>query len=180
MTNPLFRTAPLAAALVAAFASTATADGLSDAEIIGIYSQVNSFDIETALLGQLMGASDEVRAIGQMVSGDHTGVRAAIHALAEEIGVVPVLPPARIGAARDHDGVIVALRELEGAAFDAAYLQHEIAFHRAAIAAVEGLLLPEADSDALRTHFEAVLPAFYHHLEMNIEAADALGVSHDQ
>jgi len=179
-TQPHVRAGLLVAAFIAATAGTAAANDLSDAEIIGIYSQVNSFDIETALLGQVLGASDDVRAIGQMVSVDHTGVRAAIHALAEEIGVVPVLPPARIAAARDHDDVIVALRTLEGAAFDAAYLQHEIAFHRAAIAAVEGLLLPEADNADLRVHFEAVLPAFYHHLEMNIDAADALGVSYDQ
>ena len=88
---------------------------LSDAQIIGIYSQVNSFDIETALLGELKGHSDDVRAIGSMVSGDHSGVRQAIHQLASEMGVQPVLPPARIEAAQDHDTVIMQLRGLEGA-----------------------------------------------------------------
>ncbi|MGR1579937.1 DUF4142 domain-containing protein [Thalassobius sp. S69A] len=152
---------------------------LSDAQIIGIYSQVNSFDIETALLGELKGHSDDVRAIGSMVSGDHSGVRQAIHQLASEMGVQPVLPPARIEAAQDHDTVIMQLRGLEGAAFDAAYLRHEIAFHTAAIQAVEGLLIPEAEDPRLRAHFQAVLPAFYHHLEVNQKAAGTLGVSVD-
>lgn len=174
-----FKSTLTTGALIAAMAAgAALADDLSDAQIIGIYSQVNSFDIETAMLGELRGASDQVRDLGQMVSRDHSGVRQAVHALASEIGVVPVLPPARIEAARDHDTVIMELRKLDGAAFDAAYLQHEIAFHRAAIAAVEGLLLPETESPELRAHFEAVLPAFYHHLEENIAAADALGVSY--
>ncbi len=161
-------------------AATATlADDLSDAHIIGIYSQVNSFDIETALLGELMGSSEEVRAIGRMVSGDHSGVRAVVHALAKEIGVVPVLPPSRIDAARDHDAVILSLRNLKGADFDAAYLRHEIAFHQTAINAVEQLLIPETESPELKAHFETVLPAFYHHLAMNVEAAKSLNISID-
>lgn len=166
-----------AALILAITAGGALAEDLSDAQILGIYSQVNSFDIETALLGQLKGASDEVRAIGAMVSADHTGVRAAAHELAASIGVTPELPPARIDAAREHDAVILNLHKLEGAEFDAAYLRHEIVFHAAAISAVEGLLLPSADSPELKAHFEAVLPAFQHHLQMNLDAAEALGVS---
>jgi len=149
---------------------------LSDAEIIGIYSQVNSFDIETALLGELLGQSDEVKALGEMVSNDHSGVRAAVHQLADQLGIAPVLPPARVEAAMAHDEVIATLRDAGPEGFDAAYLRHEIAFHRAAIAAVEGLLLPEADAPELKAHFEAVLPAFEHHLMANIEAAEKLGV----
>lgn len=165
-------------AVMAAITSTAQADTLSDAQILGIYSQVNSFDIETALLGQLKGTSEQVREIGKMVSTDHTGVRAAAHELATDIGVLPELPPARLDAARDHDSVIATLHGLSGPEFDAAYLKHEIAFHTAAISAVETLLLPEAESPELIAHFEAVLPAFYHHLQMNIDAAEALNVDY--
>lgn len=183
MTFPIPSSRLLKTALIVttlATASGATAGDLSDAQVIGIYSQVNSFDIETALLGQLKGHSEEVRAIGEMVSNDHTGVRAAIHTLALEAGITPELPPARIAAAQDHDAVILSLRELEGPAFDAAYLRHEIAFHTAAIEAVETVLLPETDNQELRAHFEAVLPAFAHHLKMNIDAAEALQVSYTQ
>lgn len=175
-------TASGAAAATVAILSvgTALAGDLSDAQILGIYSQVNSFDIETALLGELKGASEEVRGIGEMVSRDHTGVRAAAHDLAADLGVDPVLPPSRVGAARDHDEVILMLRGLDGAEFDAAYLRHEIAFHTAAIGAVETVLLPQADAPELKAHFKAILPAFEHHLKMNIDAAQTLGVSVEQ
>ena len=177
---PALRTGA-ALALIVGFLTTPTQAGeLSDAEIIGVYSQVNSFDIETALIGQTLGASDAVRELGQMVSRDHSGVRSGVHALAADIGVIPVLPPARIEAAREHDAVVMSLRALNGAEFDAAYLRHEVAFHRAAIAAVETLLMPGAENDALRDHFADVLPAFRHHLQMTIEAANALGVSIDE
>lgn len=172
----------LAGVLAAAILSfgavgVSTAGDLSDAQIIGIYSQVNSFDIETAMLGELKGHSEDVRALGRMVSGDHTGVRAAVHALASENGIEPVLPPSRIKAAQSHDDIIVKLRGLDGADFDAAYLKHEIGFHQSAIEAVENLLIPETENEALRAHFEAVLPAFQHHLDMNIAAAEKLGVA---
>lgn len=166
----------LAAATLALSATPALSDGLSDAQILAIYSQVNSFDIETALIGELMGQSDQVRALGAMVSGDHTGVRAAAHQLALQLDILPALPPSRIEAAIDHDQVVASLRGAGPDGFDAAYLRHEIAFHRAAIAAVETLLLPEADAPELKAHFEAVLPHFRHHLQATIEAAEALGV----
>ena len=168
-----------AAFAVTLAAPTAQAADLTDAQILGIYSQVNSFDIETALLGQVHGHSEQVRSLGQMVSTDHTGVRAAAHALAADLGVLPELPPTRIDAARDHDDTVQALRRLQGTAFDAAYLRHEVNFHTAAIAAVEGVLLPQADAAALKAHFEAILPAFHHHLQATIDAANELGVSVD-
>ena len=174
-----FLLASVSAMVVAACAAhspSAQAQDLDDPSIIAIYSQVNSFDIETALLGQVKGASQRVRDLGAMVSKDHSGVRQSIHELAKEIGVEPTLPPSRIAAARVHDEAIMSLRSLEGEAFDAAYLQHEINFHRGAIAAVESLLLPEAENAELRAHFEAILPAFQHHLEANIQAAESLGV----
>ena len=73
---------------------------LDDGAIIAIYNQVNSFDIETALLGQVMGHSPDVRALGKMVSSDHTGVRKAAHELAGKIGVELTLPAARMEAAK--------------------------------------------------------------------------------
>ena len=176
MFMPLKKLGYLAASMLFLSGPTLAGD-LSDAQIIGIYSQVNSFDIETALLGELKGNSEQVRAIGRMVAADHTGVRDSVHSLAAELQVVPVLPPSRIEAAREHDATIQALRKLDSYEFDAAYLKHEIAFHTAAIAAVENLLLPEADSAELKAHFQAVLPAFYHHLELNKAAARDLNIS---
>lgn len=154
----------LALPLMTATISAGNAAGLTDAAIIAIYNQVNSFDIETALVGQVMGNSADVRAFGEMVSGDHTGVRSMAHALAGEINVVPDLPASRADAAKMHYDAIVGLREKSGTDFDRAYLLHEIAFHTAAIDAVENGLLPAATHPKLKEHFKAVLPHFVRHL----------------
>lgn len=169
-----------ALATITSAVAPAHAGSLSDAEIIGVYSQVNSFDIETALLGEIKGHSDQVRALGRMVSADHTGVRKAIHDMAIEIGVQPLLPSSRIAAARGHDTVVMQLHALSGVEFDIAYLRHEIAFHRAAIDAVKTLLQPAASNPKLKAHFQAILPAFEHHLAETIRVAKELKVTTDQ
>ena len=50
----------------------------------------------------------------------------------------------------------------EGAEFDKAYLQHEIAFHQSVLNAIKGTLLPAIKNDELRTLMKSVLPGFEH------------------
>jgi len=154
----------LAAALAFTTASAAAPAPLTDAQILGIYIQVNGFDIETALLGRTQGHAQAVRALGEHVSRDHVGVRQAAFDLAAQCGVTPELPGARQAAAKEHSATLARLQALQGAEFDAAYLKHEVAFHQAAIGAVREALLPAARCEALKSHLKTVLPAFEHHL----------------
>ena len=155
------------AALSAALACSgqAVAAQLNDGQILGIYIQVNGFDIETALLGSAQGASDDVRNLAKHVASDHSGVRQAAYGLAEKCNVTPILPAERNAAAVEHINAMAKLQGLKGADFDRAYIEHEVAFHRAAIEAVKTALLPSAQCADLKAHFTQVLPAFEHHLE---------------
>ncbi len=149
-----------------ALSGSALAAPLGDAQILGIYIQVNSFDIETALLGRSLAGSDAVRELAEHVAADHLGVRQAAYALAQKCGVAPALPGARDADAVEHGKVMARLASLKGAEFDRAYLQHEAAFHTAAIGAVRSALLPSASCPDLQGHFRGILPAFEHHLSM--------------
>ena len=137
---------------------------LTDAEVLGVYIQVNGFDIETALLGRAQASSTEVREMATHVSADHLGVRHAAFDLAATCKVSPVLPSSRVTAAIEHDRSMANLTSLIGTQFDKAYLRHEVAFHRAAIDAVRQVLLPSATCPALKAHFKDVLPAFEQHV----------------
>jgi putative membrane protein len=136
---------------------------LTDAEVVGIYIQVNSFDIEAALLARAQASSKSVRALASQVATDHLGVRNAAFDLAATCNVVPALPSSRTDAAIEHGRVMAKLIGLTGSAFDKAYLQHEVTFHRSAIDAVRQTLLASATCPALKTHFQNVLPALEHH-----------------
>jgi len=153
----------------------ASAGQLDDGQILGIYIQVNSFDIETALLGSAQGGSDDVRSLAKHVASDHSGVRQAVYGLAEKCHVTPTLPPERNAAALDHAKTLARLQSLKGTDFDQAYVQHEVAFHRAAIAAVKTALLPSAQCADLKAHFTQVLPAFEHHLQQTEALAAKFG-----
>lgn len=157
-------------------AAAAKAQTLRDGEIVAIYTQVNGFDIETALLGAARAASPSLRALADTVARDHIGVRAAAGALARKTGIAPTLPADRIAAALDHDTVMGNLAAKSGADFDRAYLTHELDFHRAAIEAVRSVLLPQAHDAGLKDHFRGVLPHFEHHLAETERVARELGL----
>jgi putative membrane protein len=49
--------------------------------------------------------------------------------------------------------------------FDKAYIDNEVAYHKAVISAVEGLLIPETENAELKGLLENVVPALKTHLE---------------
>jgi putative membrane protein len=170
-----FRLLASALALSLAITGVSTAGTPDDAQILGIYIQVNTFDVETALLGQSQGGA-AVRDLAAHVASDHLGVRQAAWALATQCGVTPSLPASRASNASEHDAKLKSLLLLRGDAFDRAYVRHEVAFHHAAIDAVRGMLLPAAKCPALQAHLQQVLPAFEQHLEHTEMLAHELGV----
>ena len=102
----------LAAASAAMFTVTlapAQAQALTDGQIVAIYAQVNTFDIEAALLGEARAQAPEIRTLAGLVASDHLGVRSAAHAIARSAGIVLELPAARFEAASEHDGVMANL-----------------------------------------------------------------------
>jgi putative membrane protein len=163
------------AALAAASAHAESAPALDDSAIVGIYNQVNSFDIESALLAASRSGSAEVKKLAEMVARDHRGVRLAAAELAQAMGIAESLPAARQAAMLAHDRAMVDLSKKGGSEFDRAYLQHEIDFHEAAINALKTVLLPQTKDARLKAHFESVLPHFEHHLHATIALAQKLG-----
>jgi putative membrane protein len=172
----MFKSLLAIVAVSALCTASAKAQTLSDGEIVAIYDQVNSFDIETALLGAARAKSPSVRALAAAVARDHIGVRNAASALARKAGISPMLPSERFAAASDHDALMEDLLARSGADFDRAYISNELSFHRAAIEAVQSVLLAQAHDAALQAHFRDVLPHFEHHLAETERVARELGL----
>ena len=82
--------------------SCANAGQLSDGEIIGIYNQLNTFDVENATLAVSIGYAQEVRELASTIASDHRAVRLEAAVLAEEIGAEVSLPPSRQRAGLKH------------------------------------------------------------------------------
>lgn len=140
-----------------------TTAALDDPTIVAIFDATNTADIETGLLAAERGSSTEVQQFGAMLARDHKQVRQQGRDLAAKLGVTPT-PPKDDQGAKDHAAAMARLRTLKGAAFDHAFLQHEAAFHKAVIDAVQSTLLPAISNGELKTLVVTVAPAFEAHM----------------
>jgi putative membrane protein len=57
------------------------------------------------------------------------------------------------------------LQSKTGAAFDKAYMDNEVAYHKAVISTVENVLIPQAQNAELKQLLQNVLPTLKAHLE---------------
>jgi len=140
-------------------------EGPDDPTIVAIFDAANTNDMETGALAEERGSSQEVRDFGAMLVRDHRAVRQQGRDLAAKLGVTPT-PPKDDQSAKDHAAAMARLRSLKGAEFDRAFLQHEAAYHRAVLDALQGTLLPAIDNAELKALVEKVAPAFQAHMQM--------------
>jgi putative membrane protein len=136
---------------------------LDDPTIVAIFDAANTADIETGALAAERGSSKEVRDFGAMLVRDHNMVRKQGRDLAAKLGVTPT-PPKDDQSGRDHAAAMKRLRGLHGAAFDHAFLQHEVSFHKAVIDAVTTTLLPAIQNAEVKALVVKVAPAFQAHM----------------
>jgi putative membrane protein len=146
-----------------AFGRSPDAIALDDPTIVAIFDAANTADIETGQLATERGASAEVRQFGAMLVRDHKAVRQQGRDLAKKLGVTPT-PPADDKSAVAHAKAMTSLRALKGRAFDHAFLQHEVAFHKGVIDAVTTTLLPATKNEELKDLVVKVAPAFQAHM----------------
>lgn len=147
---------------LAAQAAKSAAPPLDDPTIVAIFDAANSWDIETGELAATRGDSPKVREFGAMLARDHTTVRGQGRALAAKLKVTPT-PPTDFAMAKDHAAALARLRTLSGAAFDRAFLAHEVAYHGAVIDAVNSTLMPALKNAEVRALVTTVAPAFKAH-----------------
>ncbi len=171
-------------ALAAAFVVGATAArtpnthlpraaALDDPTIVAIFDAANTWDVETGALAEKKGTTKEVREFGAMLVHDHTMVRQQGRDLAKKLGVHPT-PPNDFAMAKDHETAMKTLRAAKGAEFDRAFLQHEVAYHKAVIDAVTQTLLPAIQNQELKDLVTKVAPAFQAHMAAAQQKLDAL------
>lgn len=135
---------------------------LDDATIVAIYDAANTYDIEAATLAASRASSADVRACAKMLIAAHTDARKQGRDLAHQLGVTPT-PPATNPLAADHEAAMRRLRALHGAAFDRAFLENEIAYHKAVISAVQQTLMPAIQNQKLKDLVNHVAPVFVQH-----------------
>ena len=154
-----FLAVPLASSQIAVAQSTA----LDDPTIVAIFDAANSWDMETGALAAKKGTTQSVRDFGEMIARDHEAVRQMGRDLAAKLGVTPT-PPKNFGMAKDHAAALSELQSAHGKDFDRAFLQHEVAFHKEVMEAIDTTLLQSLKNEEVKSLVKKVEPAFNAHM----------------
>ena len=146
-------------------ATAAWAQAPNDAQIAAIVVTANQVDIDAGKLAQSKATNPEVKAYGAMMVTDHTGVNKQATDLAAKLGVKPEDNPTAQSLKSGGADNIKNLKTLSGAAFDKAYIDHEIAYHQTVLDALDKTLIPSAQNADLKALLVKVRPAFVAHLD---------------
>ena len=149
----------------AAFVATAQTGAPNDAQIAAIVVTANQVDIDAGKLAESKAASKEVKAFGKQMVTDHTGVNKSATDLAARLKLKPEDNPTAQSLKKGGADNVAHLKTLKGAAFDKAYVDHEVEYHQAVIDAMDKTLIPNAQNAELKALLVKVRPAFVAHLE---------------
>jgi putative membrane protein len=142
-----------------------SAQGVNDAQIASIVVTANQVDIDAGKLAASRSANREVKAFAQLMVTDHTGVNKSATDLVAKLKVSPEDNPTSQSLKSDGAKNLAHLKTLKGAAFDKAYVDHEVAYHQQVIDALDKTLIPGAANSELKALLVKVRPAFVAHLE---------------
>ena len=155
-------------ALACIFISTGQAGAqnpkLSDPEVAHTAVTANQIDIGYAEIAKERSKDKDVLKFAETMANDHRVVIEQAVALATKLGVTPMDNAVSKQLLSDAESTKKELRSKYGKDFNKAYINNEVAYHKAVIAAVEGLLIPEAENTELKELLENVVPALKTHL----------------
>ncbi len=159
------RTTMLVAGSLLLAAASAFAQGVNDAQIASIVVTANQVDIDAAKVAKSTSSNAEVKKFADLMVTDHTGVNKSAVALVTKLNVTPEDNPTSQSLKSGGEQNVSNLKTLKGAAFDKAYIDHEVAYHQQVLDAVDKTLIPSAQNAELKALLVKVRPAFVAHLE---------------
>ncbi|TPJ75979.1 DUF4142 domain-containing protein [Mesorhizobium sp. B2-6-2] len=157
-------TAALAALFFVSTAPLALgAEKPTDPQIAHIAYTAGTLDIEAAKLAIKKSKNKEVVDFAKDMERDHEAVNKQALDLVKKLKVTPEdndTSKALTKAAKEERA---KLAKLKGAAFDKAYIENEVAYHKQVNGALETLLIPSASNAELKSLLETGLKVFQGH-----------------
>lgn len=139
------------------------APALTDAQIAHIAYTAGQLDVDAARLAIEKTASPEVRAFAETMVRDHEAVNKQALDLVGKLGVTPEDNATSRALTESAAKALAEQRALSGAAFDAAYVGNEAAYHAQVNEALRTTLIPAASNSELKALLEAGLELFSAH-----------------
>ncbi len=150
---------------------------VTDPQIADIVVAANEVDIAAGELAQSKGTNPQVKEFAQRMITDHTGVNKAASDLVTRLGVTPEQNPTSQQLRQGGEQSRNNLQGQSGAAFDRAYIAHEVTYHQAVLDAINNTLIPNAQNAELKALLQQTAPAVQAHLEHARKLQGSLGGS---
>jgi putative membrane protein len=154
------------ATAIAALLGMATGAGaadVTDPEIAHIAYTAGQIDVTAAQQALAKSKNPAVIEFATTMERDHKAVNDQALALVKKLNVTPedndISKSLAADAQKKHD----AFAALEGDAFDKAYVENEVVYHKAVNDALAGTLIPSADNAELKALLETGLTLFKQH-----------------
>ncbi len=153
----------LAAALLAAGVASAQGAKPTDPQIAHIAYTAGEIDIEAAQQALQKSKNKDVVAFAQDMARDHKAVNDKALDLVKKLKVTPEDNDTSKALVKQADAKRAELAKLSGAAFDKAYIDNEVAYHKTVNSALQNTLIPSANNAELKDLLTTGLKIFQGH-----------------
>ncbi len=137
---------------------------LTDPEVASVAVVANQIDISYAEIALKKSKNKEILDFAKRMITDHNAVIGQAVALVTKLSVTPKDNAVSQSLLEGAEKTKKMLRKANRKSFDKLYIDNEVTYHKAVIAAVRDLLIPESDNEELKGLLETVLPALEAHL----------------
>jgi putative membrane protein len=146
-------------------AKAQTSPKLTDPEIASVAVTANQIDIDMANIAKEKSKNADVQKFAQTMITDHQSVIDQAVALVKKLNVTPKDNNVSKKLMSDAEKTKATLRSKSGKDFDKAYVNNEVAYHKAVISTVNNVLIPQAQNAELKKLLQSVAPVLKTHLE---------------
>ena len=153
----------LAALVLASGIASAQGAKPTDPQIAHIAYTAGQIDIQAAQLAIKKSKNKDVVAFANDMARDHKAVNDQALALVKKLKVTPEDNDTSKALAKQAADKNAELSKLSGAAFDKAYIDNEVAYHKTVNGALENTLIPSASNAELKDLLTTGLKIFQGH-----------------
>lgn len=163
MKKPLLFALALVMGFAAASAQAQAPAAINDAQIAHIAYTAGLIDINAAKQALKKSHNKDVLAFAEEMQRDHSAVNVQALALVKKLGVTPENNPTSEALSKGAADELKKLSALKGEAFDKAYVDNEVAYHKTVNGALKDTLIPSAQNAELKSLLQTGLKLFQEH-----------------
>ena len=151
--------------VAASLGTSAMADSAkpTDQQIANIAYTAGQIDVTAAEQALKKSKNAEVIAFAKVMERDHKAVNKRALALVKKLKVTPEDNATSQALSAQATKELATLDALDGAAFDKAYIENEVAYHKAVNGVLADTLIPSAQNAELKALLETGLTLFKEH-----------------